>query len=100
MTFKTVWWYVLVLAAVVVLTALYVGRRDLIGRYWRHEARERQVNAAQQECKDLEKKIEASRKRIEHLGSDPVEIEAAIRRSKDLVRPGEQIYRIEKAPGQ
>ncbi|NLT59368.1 MAG: hypothetical protein GXX88_01940, partial [Candidatus Hydrogenedentes bacterium] len=40
---------------------------------------------------------ELSRK-VEHLDGDAVEMEAAIRRNKNLVREGETIYRVELPP--
>ena len=90
--------YLLVVVLAVLLAALYAGRRNLPGRYIEHEERQGQLDAARKECEDLRKEIDASERRVNNLGSDPLEIEAAIRRSKDLVREGEKIYRIEVDP--
>jgi len=91
-------WFWLILLLVAALTALYVQRRDLPQRYMDYQKSAEELAQARQSCAELEGKIEASRQRAEHLGSDPTEIEAAIRRSKDLVRKGETVFRIEKAP--
>ena len=91
-------WFWLILLLVAALTAFYVQRRDLPRRYMEYQKSAGDLAQAQQSCAELEDKIEASRQRAEHLGNDPTEIEAAIRRSKDLVREGETVFRIEKAP--
>jgi cell division protein FtsB len=89
----------LLFALVVFLSsALYVDHRDILGRYLAHREQLRSINATRQQCVDLQKEIESSRRRVEKLGSDPTEIEAAIRHTKDLVRQGEKVYRIEFSP--
>lgn len=95
---RTRGWYWLILLLVAALAALYVQRRDLPRRYLDYQKSAQELAQARQSCAELDEKIEASRQRAEHLGSDPTEIEAAIRRSKDLVREGETVFRIEKAP--
>ena len=90
--------YFLVVLVAVLLAMLYAGRRNLLGRYIEHERRQEQVDAARRQCEDLRREIDASGRRVTHLESDPTEIEAAIRRSKDRVREGEKIYRIEMDP--
>ncbi|MCX5758152.1 MAG: septum formation initiator family protein [Candidatus Hydrogenedentes bacterium] len=91
-------WFVLALVLVTSMTLWYVGGRKLVERYSQHQQVQQQTQAAKEQSQRLEKEIGSTRERIEHLGSDPMEIEAAIRRSKELVREGEKIYRIEKAP--
>lgn len=91
-------WYWLVLVLVTAMTVLYVQRRDLPRRYLDYEQGMAELAEAQRQCAELESKIETSRQHAENLGSDPVEIEAAIRRSKHLVREGETVFRIEEAP--
>jgi cell division protein FtsB len=93
-------WFVLALVLVSSMTLWYVGGRKLVERYNQHQQVQQQTQAAKGQSQRLEKEIDNTRQRIEHLGSDPMEIEAAIRRSKDLVREGERIYRIEKAPNE
>jgi cell division protein FtsB len=92
--------YLLVVLLVALATVTYAKRRDLLARYIEHEVREEQVSAVKQQCEDLQKEIDSSRRRVENLGGDPLEIEAAIRRSKDLVREGEKVYRIETGPAE
>ena len=92
-------WYWLVLLVAAVLTLLYAERRNLYIRYMEHVETKKEVLEGQKQCEKLEAEAEATRQRIQHLGTDPIEIEAAIRRSKDLVREGEKIYRIEKSAG-
>ena len=50
----------------------------------------------------LQKRESELRQRVDHLVNDPVEMEAEVRRSKNRVREGETIYRIEPdvSPGQ
>mgnify|MGYP002412991844 CR=1 FL=1 len=90
--------YLFLVLIVAFLTAVYLERRDLLGRYIEHRTKQKQVNATREQCEDLKKEIDSSRRRVDNLGSDPIEIEAAIRRSKDLVREGEKVYRIEVDP--
>ena len=92
-------WFWLILLLVVVLTALYVQRHNLVDRYASYKQGVEQVREAEQQCTALKAAIDASRQRVEHLGNDPLEIEAAIRRGKDLVRSGETVFRIQVLPG-
>ena len=91
-------WYWLILLVTAVLTLLYVERRNLYARYREHVDMEMSVKQTQEQCERLEREAETARQHIQNLGTDPIEIEAAIRRSKDLVREGEKIYRIQEAP--
>jgi cell division protein FtsB len=87
-------WLVLILAGV--LTVLYVQKHNLPERFLEHRYGVEQVQDAEQQCKTLEAEIDATRQRVEHLGSDPLEIEDTIRHNKDFVRQGETIYRIQR----
>lgn len=91
-------WYGLALIVAVGLTAWYVYNRDLWGLYTDHQKYDAQIRAVREQNKELETEIDASRRRIGQLGDDPIEIEAAIRQTKDLVREGERVYRIEVVP--
>lgn len=91
-------WFWLILLLAVALTIYYVQRRDLVHRYFEYQKNARELSQAEQSCADLEEKLSESRERARYLDSDPTEIEAAIRRNKDLVREGETVFRIEKAP--
>ena len=44
----------------------------------------------------LEHTLKTGKEHADNLGTDPVEVEAAIRRVKRLVREGETIFRIEE----
>lgn len=92
-------WYWLVLLLAAAVTLLYAERRDLYGRYLAHVRSVQEFREADHQRSELEHDIEASGLRIQYLGTDPVEIEAAVRRNKNLVREGETVFRIEKAPG-
>jgi cell division protein FtsB len=92
---KLVYWLILLLVGA--LSLLYAERRNLYARYLEHEQTIGRVRGGREQCDTLKNEIESSRQRVEHLGTDPAEIEAAIRRNKDLVREGEKGYRIEKA---
>jgi len=91
--------YWLILLLVAGLTALYADRRDLYDRYQVFLDDQQKIQAAQNQCGALQAQIDDARRLVEHLGSDPLEIEDAIRRNKNLVREGETIYRIQPPPG-
>jgi len=91
-------WFWLILLLAVALTVYYVQRRDLVHRYYEYQKNARELSQAENTKADLEQKLAESRQRAEHLDNDPTEIEAAIRRNKDLVREGETVFRIEKRP--
>jgi septal ring factor EnvC (AmiA/AmiB activator) len=55
---------------------------------------QKQVDALERERTLLEQRRDRLQRRVEGLKSDPVEVEASIRRSKGLIREGERIYRI------
>jgi len=90
--------YCLLFLLVVSLALFYVGRHDLDGRYQAYLRSDEQVRAAREQCEQLRRDLETARQRVEHLGNDPLEIEAAIRRTKNLVREGEKVYRIKQVP--
>lgn len=87
--------YWLALVGAAVLAAVYAERRDLGRRYEELRQTEAEVQTKRLQCETLERRIQASRQRVDSLGSDLLEIEADIRRNKSLVREGETIYRIE-----
>jgi cell division protein FtsB len=88
-------WYWIVLLIVCGLVALYAERRNLAGKYAQWQASEDTVQAHRQRLEKLVKERDRLREKVVDLNNDPVELEAAIRRSKKLVREGETIYRIE-----
>jgi len=90
--------YVVILSLIIAATVFYASQRNFLDRYVQHEQREQQIRAIQQQCQDLERQIEASHQRIIYLKTDPAELEDVIRRTENRVRPGETVYRLEKAP--
>lgn len=88
-------WYLLALLVVVTVLSIYAQRRDLPGLYMNWQASEAQVGELHQRVAGLETQTAALEQRVEYLNSDPVELEAAIRSGKRLVREGERVYRIE-----
>lgn len=91
--------YWLIFLLVAGMTALYADRRDLYDRYELFLEDQTKIQAAENQCVALQVQIDDARRLVEHLGSDPLEIEDAIRRNKNLVREGETIYRIQPPPG-
>ncbi len=89
-------WYVLALVAATAAAALYVTRRDVAGRYQEYQGRQREVELVHQQVGRAGLQLEQTKRRVENLDADPVEMESAIRRIKGLVRPGETVYRIEE----
>lgn len=90
--------YWLALALTAAIMAGYASHRNLHRRFKDYLKSEADIQARQDRTATLEGRIEQSRERVESLGSDPLEIEADIRRHKTLVRDGERIYRIEEVP--
>jgi len=93
---RKLYWLSLALAAA--LAGGYWIYRDLSGRYERFRQSEDTVRAVQQQVNDLHTAIAVAKGQVEKLGTDPVEVEKAIRRIKKLVRPGETVFRIEPSP--
>ncbi len=87
--------YGMALLLIVALSAGYAYKRDLVSQYRKYQASQEEVNALEAEQNRLVEECSELDKRVENLGSDPVEIEAAIRRSKSLVRQDERVFRIE-----
>jgi len=90
--------YWLTLLVVAGLVLAYAAHRNLYPRSQEHLDNRNAIRAKQRECEALEQKIQAAQRHVESLGNDPLEIEADIRRSKNLVRNGETIYRIKAIP--
>lgn len=92
---KSSGWYTLALVAVAGLLALYAQRRDLYGLYLDYEASRARVGNLQAQVDALDGQVAALEKRVQHLNSNPLELEAAIRNGKNLIREGETVYRVE-----
>lgn len=87
-------WYGLALAAAAGLLIAYAHTRGLYDRYSAYQASENEVRELEQRLRQLKREEEALARRVHGLEHDPLEIEANLRETKNLVRPGERIYRI------
>lgn len=92
---RSIRWRWLALLLVAGLAGAYAVHRDLYGTYLEYRESDARVDALMDGHKTLEETRDALQRRVDLLGSDPVEIEASIRRGKNLVREGERVYRIE-----
>ncbi len=91
--------YWLALTAAVGACGLYAWRKDLPGRYEEYQRSEQEVHELREEWRAHQKRRDALEERIDGLEHDPVELEAAIRRTRRMVREGETVYRVE-LPGE
>lgn len=86
------------LLAAATLTLAYAHQRELTARYDQHQRNEAAMRRLEAQCAALNEAIDASKQRIEFLGSDPIEMETTLRKQENLVREGEIIYRLEPVP--
>jgi cell division protein FtsB len=87
--------YWLAVALLVALVLVYVHQRDFSSLRLDHRESRNMVDGLRLQVETLQEEEDRLRRRVEHLGTDPVEMEAAIRENKNLVRRGETIYRVE-----
>jgi len=87
--------YILAFLIVTGLTVGYVVHRDLAGQYNFYKENEEYVRTMREQLRILTAEEQRLQQHVEGLTSDPIEVEADIRRNKGLVRPGERIVRIE-----
>ena len=87
------YWCALIASAA--LTTLYAMRQDLADLHAGYVESGARVERLAEDREALVQERERLDRRVRHLGSDPVELEASIRESRNLVREGETIYRIE-----
>jgi len=76
----------------------YVGYRDLLGLHRTYQNGEVEVEDLQRLLHEDKAKAETLKAHVAGLDSDPIELEAAMRRNKNVVREGEKIFRFELAP--
>jgi len=88
--------FVLAFALALALSLLYGAWRDIPGRYRAYEQNQQQIINAQQERTALQQAVARYDQRVKGLEQDPTEIEAEIRKSKDYVREGEVVFRIQQ----
>ena len=91
--------YWLALIAMIGACAWYVWHQDLPGRYEEYQQSEQEVRQLHEQWRAHQERRDALEERIRSLERDPVELEAAIRRSRRMVREGETVYRVE-LPGE
>lgn len=86
--------YWLMLAVIAAASAVYVDKRGLVDLYENYQQSAHEVQVLQNDLERLRAEESGLRRRVEGLENDPVEMEAAIRQRKNLVRPGEIIFRV------
>lgn len=92
---RTSGWYLLALALYLVGLAGFAKYHDLGGLYVGYQYSEGEVRDLEERLESLKAERALLSSSVQGLGSDPLEMEAAIRASKGLVRAGETVYRIE-----
>ena len=88
-------WYWIGMAVVLVGLAAYASHHDLMGLYVGYQDSEREVNKLEVRLESLRAKEATLNSSVQKLDTDPLAMEAAIRRSKGFVRKGETVYRVE-----
>ena len=90
--------YAVALGALVSAAYWYVGYRDLPGLYNAYRSGEEETVNLQQTLEEETAKAEVLEAHVAGLDGDPVELEAAVRRNKNVVREGEKIFRFDLVP--
>jgi len=90
--------YAVAIALLVSVAYWYVGYRDLFGLYDTYRNGEIETENLQRVLHEEQARAETLEAHVAGLDSDPVELEAAMRKNKNVVREGEKIYRFELAP--
>ncbi|MFO7973942.1 MAG: hypothetical protein R6V12_04835 [Candidatus Hydrogenedentota bacterium] len=80
------------------MVAIYAFHRDLVSLYTKYCESRAGVQHLREEVRNAQALEEDLARKVERLDHDVVEMEAAIRRNKELVREGETIYRVELPP--
>ncbi len=88
----------LLVLAMTGMVAVYALHRDFVGLYHDYRQREAETQALRDRVRGAEAQARELAHKVERLDNDAVEMEAAIRRNKNLVREGETIYRVELPP--
>jgi cell division protein FtsB len=87
-------------AAAAVALGVYAERQNLAGLYEEYRYSQDEVRQLEQRLDDLRADEGALKRHVEDLDSDPLAVEAEIRRSKGLVREDEKIFRVELPPAE
>ena len=88
----------LLVIAMVGMVAAYAFHRDFLSLYYDYRGREAEVQALREQVRGAQVLEKELSRRVDDLDDDNVEMEASIRRNKDMVREGETIYRVELPP--
>ena len=91
-------WYWIAMAFVLLGLTAYANYHDLIGLYFGdqgYQHSEREVYELALRLESLKAEETALNSSVQGLDTDPLAMEAAIRRSKGFVRKGETVYRVE-----
>ena len=76
----------------------YYHQRNIQTRYIEFRENEKQIDAVSRDIEALKERVDQVKDRVENMKTDPVEIEATIRRIRRLTRDGEVIFHVEDAP--
>ena len=87
--------WLLGLALVAAVGYGYAQQRNIQARYKEFQENTKQIEAVKKEIEALKQRVEQAQQRVQNMETDPVEIEATIRRVRRLTRDGETIFRIE-----
>jgi len=77
----------------------YAKQRNIHARYLEFQKNEKQIESVRLEIEELKKRVEQAKQRVENMETDPVEIEATIRRIRKLTRDGEVVFHIDAPSG-
>ena len=87
--------YWILLLCLACVLAVYAQRHDFHGLYLEYRSSAQRVETLEGDVLAASAERSRMERQVEHLSSSPLEIEAAIRRGKSLVRAGEIVYRVE-----
>lgn len=87
-------WYWTGLALLAVAAIGYAHQRDLFALQLDYQASNDEVRMLERQLEQSAESEARLRERVDQLHDDPLELEAAIRGTKRLVREGETIYRV------
>ena len=96
--YKEYFIWMLGLVLVIAVAYGYAQQRNIQQRYVELRENQAVLENIRMEVEALRNRVHETRERVEKMESDPLEIEAAIRRDRRMTRDGEIVFRIEDAP--
>jgi cell division protein FtsB len=87
-------WYWIALLLLAMGAYFYADQRGFNQRIDEARRSHEQVEELRGELRAAEAAVARLEDRVEYLHGDPVEMEAAVRRNKNLVREGETLFRV------